>query len=134
MNPFAKLSVDLAGQHVIVSIVVTNPPGNGVLYLEKNKIVATPPLRMKLFRILCEGKEVAYTGVMAKRRPPTADDFFRVAPGSDVKGFADITDLYDFLPGEHRYSIEYRAFHGDPNDPSKLVEIVSEPATFELKR
>lgn len=134
MTPYAKLTVELAGQHVIVHIAVVNPPSGAALYLEKSKIVATPPVRAKLFQITTDGNEVPYIGALAKRKAPTADDFFVVAPGSQIEGFADITDLYAFLPGEHRYSIRYRAFHGDPHDAAKLVEIVSEPATFEFSR
>lgn len=133
MPPAATLTVQVAGNKVIVHIKIDNR-SDQVLYIEKSKIVAVPPVRTKLFRIVCEEKDVPYIGPMAKKKPPTRDDFFSVAPGADIQGFADITDLYAFLPGTHSYTIQYKTFQGDPDDEAKLNEIDSEPTSFVLRR
>ena len=130
----AALTVQVADKKIIIYITIANPSGDHVLYLEKSKVVASPPNRTKLFRITCDGKEIPYIGPLAKRKPPTQHDFFTVAPGAEVKGSADITGLYAFLPGTHTYTIQYKTFQGDPGSGSSLNEIDSGPATFVLHR
>ncbi len=132
MSQLVKHDVELAGSRVLVHITATNPSHEHALFLEKKKILALPPVRIDLFHVSCEGLEIPYIGPLAKTKAPGRDDFFRVNPASEIKGYADITDLYAFRPGDHTYTITYDSFHGDPNDEAKLLEITSPPTNFRL--
>jgi len=130
MSGMVVVAVEAAADRVMVHLTISNRSKDSDLYLEKSKALSTPLLRTKLFRIKCKGEEIAYKGPMAKKGPPGPEDFLRLPPGAELKRSAEITSLYGFLAGSHEYTIEYRAFHGDPNDEAKLVELKSEPAAF----
>jgi len=134
MAPTVQLIVEVTGQHAVARLTIADPSPGQPFYVEKSKFPSAPPLRSKLFRIECEGKEIRYIGVMAKRPAPTREDFLRIAPGGEIHGAADITELYAFLPGTHDYTIVYRAFHADPDDDTKLTEVRSNQAPFQLTR
>lgn len=134
MDPTAQLVVEVTGQHAVARLTIGDPSADQPLHIEKSKFPSAPPLRNKLFRIECDGKEIAYIGTMAKRRAPTREDFLLIPPGGEIHGSADITDLYAFLPGTHDYNIVYRAFHADPDDQTKLIEVTSNKASFQLTR
>ena len=53
------------------------------------------------------GKVLQYVGPMVKRGPITAADFVTVKPNSTHRHTIDITQSYDFLPGQHRYELRY---------------------------
>ena len=129
MPASVTLSVDVSSHRVLVYLAFENHSADQDFYLEKSK-VPEAPLRSDLFRIESEGKPVAYLGPMAKRRAPGPEDFVKLAPREELKKGADITDLYGFLPGSHDYTIQYCAFHSDPHDPSRIVELKSEPVSF----
>ena len=134
MDPTAQLAVEVSGQHAVVRLTITDPSPDQPFFVEKSKFPSAPPLRAKLFRIESEGKEVRYIGPMAKRPAPTREDFLRIPPGGEIHGAADITELYAFLPGTHEYTIVYRAFHADPDDDTKLTDVRSNTAAFQLTR
>ena len=73
-------------------------------------------------------------GSLEQTKASAADDFFRLNPASEIKGYADITDLYEFKPGDHTYTITYDTLHGDPGDDTKFTEITSPPTQFRLRR
>ena len=132
VSQLAILEVQLAVSRIIVHITVANPSNVNPLFLEKKKIIAAPPVRTDLFRVMCEGTEVPYIGPLAKVKQLGPDDFFRVNPLGKITGYADIAPLYEFRAGDHLYTIEYHAFHSDPKDETKLLEITSAPIDFRM--
>jgi hypothetical protein len=128
------LGIDVLAQGVIVHLAISNSSKDTLLYVEKGKALVTHPLRNKVFRITCQGTEIAYIGPMAKRSAPGPEDYFRLLPGTELKTSANITALYEFLPGSHEYTIEYWAFHGDPSDDSKLIELKSAAVIFRFSK
>jgi hypothetical protein len=129
MPASVTLSVNVSSHRVFVYLVFANHSADQDFYLEKSKLPEAP-LRSDLFRIESEGKPVAYLGPMAKRRAPGPEDFVKLAPREELKKGADITDIYGFLPGSHDYTIQYCAFHSDPDDASRIVELKSERVSF----
>jgi peptidyl-Lys metalloendopeptidase len=58
------------------------------------------------FRILLDGKPVAYTGPLVKRAAPTKEDYVRIEPGATLSYEVELTGAYD-LSRNGMYSIEY---------------------------
>jgi hypothetical protein len=99
------------------------------IYLNKIDIGQSNRLLNNLF-VIKQQQEVNYTGVLVKRRAPTADDFVLLKPGESVQSTIRLDESYAFLPGKHRYSIQYRHYHGSPNDQTLLQEVKSGIYTF----
>lgn len=134
MSLVVDLKVEISANRVIAHLKFSNPSEGAPFYIEKSKAIATPVLRSKLFRIECQGEEIAYIGAMAKRTAPGPEDYLLLSPETELKRTVDITDIYSFLPGPHEYTIIYRAFHSDPNDSTKLTELKSNQVTFVFSR
>lgn len=100
------------------------------IYLNKLDIGMSPRLMNKLFLVKEGGQEIAYTGVMVKRRTPTLEDFVLLEPGKSVKTSIRLDQSYAFKPGQHRYVIQYSHYHGSPKDESILNEFTSNPYFF----
>lgn len=100
------------------------------VYLNKLDIGMSPRLMNKLFLVKEGGQEIAYTGVMVKRRTPTLEDFVLLEPGKSVKTSIRLDQSYAFKPGKHHYVIQYSHYHGSPNDQSILNEFTSKPYSF----
>ena len=106
------------------------------IYLNRIDIGMTPRLQNKVFVIKRGRQEVTYTGMLVKRRPPTATDFVLLKPGESLQTRTRLDNSYAFGLGRHHYSIQYRQYHGSPEEPSFLQELTSGayPFDFTLKR
>ncbi|GAB3279514.1 hypothetical protein GCM10027347_54280 [Larkinella harenae] len=104
------------------------------IYLNKLDIGMSQRLMNNLFVVKQKGQEVSYTGVMAKRRPPTLEDFVLLEPGKSVRTTIRLDPSYAFKPGKNRYSIQYRHYHGSPKDSSVLHELVSKLYYFDYAK
>ena len=106
------------------------------IYLNKIDIGMTPRLQNKIFVIKRGKQEVDYIGVLVKRRSPTVTDFVLLNPGESMQTLLRLDNSYAFKLGKHHYSIQYRQYHGSPEEPSFLQELTSGayPFDFTLKR
>jgi peptidyl-Lys metalloendopeptidase len=60
-----------------------------------------------LFDITRDGQKVAYLGIQAKRRAPTAGDYIALAPGASRSSRIELSKLYD-MSVTGAYSLRYR--------------------------
>lgn len=107
MNVHASLSVDAKHDKVLVTFRAENLSERRA-WLPRT-VAADQALTGRLFDLREHpgGAEVAYTGPWVKRGPMTAADFVELAPHSAHTHTIDITDAYDFKPGQHSYEIRY---------------------------
>lgn len=56
------------------------------------------------------------------------NDAILLRPGESIETKVNLLETYDFLPGNHDYSIVYDALHGSPNPT--LVRLTSGPVHF----
>jgi len=63
-----------------------------------------------------QGQEIEEIGPSEKREPYTIDDYVRLAPGGQVGGQIDMTDLYAWRPGSHSYEGSITGNYTDPVD------------------
>ncbi|HYD82068.1 MAG TPA: hypothetical protein VEC06_19870 [Paucimonas sp.] len=56
-----------------------------------------------------DGEKIPYIGIMAKRAPPSAEDYRKIGPRSKHVNTIDITPSFDFKPGSHHYVLSYEA-------------------------
>lgn len=64
-------------------------------------------LRNDLFRIVCDGREIAYEGPMVKRGRPAADDFRKLDPGASLQATIDLAEGYA-LPAGSLCQIDFK--------------------------
>lgn len=102
------------------------------IYLNKIDIGMTARLQNKVFTIKSGKQEIAYTGMLVKRRSPMTTDFVLLEPGESLQTRLRLDNSYAFKLGKHRYFIHYRQYHGSPNEPSFLQELTSQPYPFDF--
>ena len=51
-------------------------------------------LKGKIFRVICDGKEIPYEGPMVRRGQPKKDDYVHIPPGSSVSVEVNLSDTY----------------------------------------
>jgi hypothetical protein len=130
MQAHVTVQVEAVKDELVARLTIENRSDAVPLYVEKRKALQSSNPRIKLFEITADGKDVPYIGVMEKRRPPEKGDFISIPPKGHVTGTANLIPLYRFLPGVHEYRINYRAFHGDPDNVQVLNELSSEAQVF----
>lgn len=59
-----------------------------------------------LFRVVRDGEEVAYTGMMVKRVAPRAEDYIELKPGEGISAEVDLSAYYDMRSGG-RFEVSY---------------------------
>ena len=110
-----QIKVAADGGKVLVTMTFDN---RGATAAQVPKAVAEDgELFGKHFEVteVASGKEVAYIGPMVKRAPYGPEDYLAVQPHSRHSATLDITRAYDFLPGQHRYTLRYAgAYVADP--------------------
>ena len=122
-----QVRVDTAGGKVIVRLAAANH-GRQPVYVPK-ALYEDDELIAPIFDIreAGTGKQIEYIGRKVKRGPITRDDYVAVKPGTTRTNSIDITPSYDFLPGEHTYTL---AFPGSlVSDLSNLVTPATVPVT-----
>lgn len=113
-----QVQVDTAGGKVVVRLAAANHSREPV-YVPK-ALYEDDELIAPVFDIRAAGtgKQVEYIGRKVKRGAITKDDYVAVKPGATKTHSIDITPSYDFLAGEHAYTL---AFPGSfVNDLSNL--------------
>lgn len=104
-----QVHVETAGGKVIVRLSAANH-GRQPVYLPK-AVYEDDELIGPVFDIreAGSGRQIEYIGRKVKRGPITRDDYAELKPGATKTHRIDITPSYDFLAGEHTYTV---AFHG----------------------
>jgi hypothetical protein len=128
---YIQIKTILKAKELWVNLTFSNQSKQPI-YLNKLDIGMSPRLMNKLFLVKEGGQEIAYTGVMVKRRTPTLEDFVLLEPGKSVKTSIRLDQSYAFKPGQHRYVIQYSHYHGSPKDESILNEFTSNPYSFKF--
>jgi peptidyl-Lys metalloendopeptidase len=78
-------------------------------------------LQGKLFRVSLDGKPVQYTGMLAKRGLPAAQDFVVIAPGQSLRSVVDLGSAYDLAKaGQYTVTLASPLQHASMSDRSML--------------
>ncbi len=106
--PAAMLSIETKGTAVSATIAVANN-SDSELTIESYNVFANGRLTSPVFTIECDGRKVAYSGPMVKRRRPIAEDYIRI-PAHERRSFtADLAVSYSFPPGHYSCTAFYEA-------------------------
>lgn len=54
-------------------------------------------IKGKIFRVICDGKEILYEGPMVKRGTPNKHDYIYIEPNKSVSSQVDLSEVYVFL-------------------------------------
>jgi len=113
--PIAIISIETKGAVVNATIVVANNSGSE-LAIESYKVFAEGRLTSPVFTIECDGRKIAYTGPMVKRRRPIAEDYIRI-PAHERRSFTtDLAKSYSFPPGHGSCRAFYEAISTQPGN------------------
>jgi peptidyl-Lys metalloendopeptidase len=110
-NLEVRLNTDKAmlkgDQDAVVTLSITNRGSTPISILKW----ALPSDKSEgmLFRVTRDGEEVEYLGAIYKRKPPTAADYVKIAPGETLKREVELTANYDMTSGGH-YSVEFNSY------------------------
>jgi hypothetical protein len=55
-------------------------------------------LKGNIFRVICDGQEMPYEGIMAKRGDPNRDDYVQIPSKASVSSNVDLSKAYKLLP------------------------------------
>ena len=113
ISPIAMLSIETKGAAVSATIVVANN-SDVELAIESYNVFADGHLTSPVFTIECDGRKVAYSGPMVKRRRPIAEDYIRI-PAHKRRSFTtDLAKSYSFPSGHCSCSVFYEAIYTLP--------------------
>ena len=102
-----------------VEVIVTNTSRKAARVPRWELPSAT--LQAKLFQVSVDGKAVQYTGMMAKRGLPTAQDFVVIAPGQSLRSVVDLASAYDLAKvGQYTVTLASPLQHASMSDESML--------------
>lgn len=130
-----QVAVAAQGGKVVVTVTVENRGGHAI-YVPKELYEATELIRREFdIRDAVTGAEVPYIGRMVKRGPLTAADFATVKPGAVKSNAIDITNTYDFKPGEHRYKLMFAgSWRSDAAALAPEATLSVMPVTFTFRK
>jgi hypothetical protein len=74
----------------------------------------------KIFRVMHDGGEVPYRGIMAKRGDPSRDAYTAIKPGAAVSSVVDLAENYD-LSQAGRYHVEFTSRLHDVTDDESSI-------------
>ncbi len=124
-----KLAPKQIGTEMWATMTFTNQSGQPI-YLNKIDICFDGKLLNNVFQIQKKGKPLDYTGVLVKRRTPTAADFVLLQPRKSITTKTRLDKAYAFQPGKHQYTIQYSHYHGSPKNESTLNQFTSAAFPF----
>lgn len=78
----------------------------------------------EIFRVMRNGNEVPYRGILAKRGDPLKEEYVTVEPGATVSAVVDLAKDYD-LSQVGRYNVEFT---------SQLYDVSEEESSIPKKR
>ncbi len=111
--PMATLTIQTKGAAVDTTLVIANN-SDFELAIESYKVFADGHLTSLVFIVECDGRKIAYSGPMVKRRRPIAEDYIRI-PAHQSKSFTtDLAKSYSFPPGHHSCNVLYDAIYTLP--------------------
>ena len=64
-------------------------------------------LRGEIFLVKCDGKEISYEGMMAKRGDPDRDSYMHIVPRGSVSEVVDLSGAYN-IPVSNECQIEFK--------------------------
>jgi hypothetical protein len=104
----AHLSVDVKNG-VVASVTFTST--SSTVLIEPYNAAAVLPLEADVFRITYGSDAIVrYSGMMAKRGRLSASEYLRLDPGKPLTTPpVDLTAVYDFPSGTHKYQVQYIA-------------------------
>ena len=85
------------------------------IFIEKYNACINGEIENNVFEIKTGERLLDYTGMLAKRRRPIAEDYVRLAPGRMFASRVDLTNAYDFPRGKHDYQARYSAVISYPD-------------------
>ena len=82
-------------------------------------------LRGKIFRVMCDGKEIPYEGPMIKRGEPQKDDYIQLLPRKPVSVRVDLSSAYT-LPTCNQTLVEFKGRIYDHTTSANLTSRTAE--------
>jgi hypothetical protein len=99
-----KLSIDITGEKIWVSITYSNISNKPIYMLKENP-------RIWIYQ---NEQKIDYVGILAKKNPPTLQDHEKIEPNQmSIRKF-EISDDYKFLKGSHSYEFRLNDGYEDP--------------------
>ena len=121
-HPKLKASLTVIAGSIVV-IRLTNIGDSPASVLRWN-VPKLGHLDNSVFVITNGDSKAAYKGFCCKRPAPEPSDYETLEPGATLTHTVDLSSWYDVgWLGPHR--AWYEAFHGEPDDPTKLYQVVS---------
>ena len=74
----------------------------------------------EIFRVMKNGKNIPYRGILAKRGEPRREDYIRIEPGENVSAEVDIATSWD-LSKVGKYRVEFISKLYDVTDNESLI-------------
>jgi len=127
--PIAMLFIQTKGAAVNVTLNIANN-SDFELLIESYNVFADGHLTSPVFTIQCDGREVAYTGPMVKRRRPIASDYIRIPAHGQRSFTADLAKFYSFPSGKHSYKVVFESIYTLPAKESFYM-LRSDPIIFD---
>lgn len=134
MNVSTTLEPRVQGGRVVVTLTLRNPSDGQSLEVEPRQLFQEEGSLGSLLEVSCDGKPVAYRGPMIKRAETLPEHMLMLEPGKEMTSHADITALFNFLPGQHTYTIQYEAYVTGTKTKDTLVKLYSSPEKFSFAR
>ena len=128
----ARLVISVEGTHLIAQLTFFNLWSEPV-YLERAKTRPGHRLEYNLFHIYDGEDRIPFSGALAKRPPPTPDEFDTLVPGGTVEATVRLDRSYDFPHGAREYEIFYQAVNASRGE-QPLFKLVSNRVTVEYRR
>jgi hypothetical protein len=124
------LTIGVRDAQAIANVSFNNPTDADIFLWD---VLGCPggDLQNNLFEIYLRDQRVAYTGLLAKRAQPAAEEFLRIAPGRSHETSIPLHTYYRFHPGENSYRARYLAFNPFP-DRAGFSLLTSNEVTFRL--
>jgi hypothetical protein len=132
-NPvLVQLEVSVEGTHLVAKLVFVNQSAES-FYVERAKAQPSHTLDYNLFHIFDGEERLAFTGRLAKRPPPTLEEFVPIPPMSRIESTVQLDRSYDFPRGAHEYRIFYQAVNSSRGE-QPLFKLISNQVTIEYRR
>ncbi len=64
-------------------------------------------IRGEIFQVNCDGKEILYEGMRAKRGDPDRDSYMHIAPGGSVSEMVNLSGVYN-IPVSNECQVEFK--------------------------
>lgn len=124
----------VANEASVTGTLVFRNVSSGPVHLNKVNACLGDRIDNNVFVVRSGDVSLEYMLPRIKRLSKGMDDYYRLNPGESVQTKLNLGDAYQFLDGEHEYSVRYMGIHGAPQAGEKLFEVTSNEVKFKHKQ